>query len=178
MCAFAFLHVTVDDEFFRPMRSQSCRGPELSRNLGAVLFAAMVIGLASPAEAQTIPTTFEPAAPPWNAQRLFDPAPLPALTQPDNREPVAPEDMPVKTRQQPGYEPVGIRDGSWMFLPSILTGGFYDSNVFSSNVMKRSDFAALVEPSLRAYTLWERHGIDVTLDAQQIAYDANPGGIL
>ena len=22
---------------------------------------------------------------------------------------------------------------------------------------------------------WERHGIDVTLDAQQIAYDANPG---
>jgi hypothetical protein len=41
--------------------------------------------------------------------------------------------------------------------------------------MKRSDLAAIVEPSLRAYTLWERRGIDVTLDAQQIAYNANPG---
>jgi hypothetical protein len=175
MSAFASLCVTVDEELLCPKRSQSCCGPKFARNPGKALAAAVVVGLASPAGAQTIPTTFEQAAPPWNAQRLFDPTPLPALTQPDTREAVAPEDMPVKTRQQPGYESVGIRDGSWMFLPSILTGGFYDSNVFSSNVMKRSDLAALVEPSLRAYTLWERHGIDVTLDAQQIAYDANPG---
>jgi hypothetical protein len=175
MSAFAFLRLTMDDDLLCPKRSQNCCGPKFAGNLGEAFVAAIVAALASPAAAQTIPTTFEPAAPPWNAQRLFDPTPLPALTQPDNREPVAPEDMAVKTRQQPGYEPVGIRDGSWMFLPSILTGGFYDSNVFSSNVMKRSDLAAIVEPSLRAYTLWERRGIDVTLDAQQIAYNANPG---
>jgi hypothetical protein len=134
-----------------------------------------VLGLASPARAQAIPTTTDATAPPWNAQRIFDPTPLPVLTAPDNREPVAPEDVPVKQRQQPGYEPVGIRDGSWMFLPSFLAGGFYDSNVFSSNFLKRSDIAATIEPSLRAYTLWERHGIDMTLDAQEIAYNGNPG---
>jgi hypothetical protein len=100
---------------------------------------------------------------------------LPELAAPENREPIAPEDMPVMQRHQPGYEPVGIRDGSWMFLPSFLAGGFYDSNVFSSNFLKRSDVAATIEPMLRAYTLWERHGIDVTLDAQEIAYNGNPG---
>ena len=52
---------------------------------------------------------------------------------PDSREEIPPEDMPVKTRQQPGYEPVGIRAGSWMFNPSLIAGSFYDSNVFSSN---------------------------------------------
>jgi hypothetical protein len=140
-----------------------------------LLAVAIVLGLASPAAAQAIPTTTETTAPPWNSQRIFDPTPLPELVAPEIREPIAPEDMPVKQRQQPGYEPVGIRQGSWMFLPSFTAGGFYDSNVFSSNFLKRSDIAAVVEPTLRAHTLWERHGIDLTLDAQEIAYNGNPG---
>ena len=175
MGASAFSCVTMGEQIFRSTRSGNWCGPKFGRILADALVAAFVLGLASPAWAQTIPTTFEAATSPWNALRLFDPTPLPVLTHPDNREAVAPEDTPVKTRQQPGYEPVGIRDGSWMFLPSVSTGGFYDSNVFSSNFMKRSDIAATVEPTLRAYTLWERHGIDVTLDAQEIAYAANPG---
>ncbi|MBU6462977.1 MAG: outer membrane beta-barrel protein [Bradyrhizobium sp.] len=146
----------------------------LARRLGGALFTTFVLGL-SPAWAQAIPATFEETPSPWNALRLFDPTPLPTLANPKNGEAVAPEDTPVRTRQQPGYEPVGIRDGSWMFLPSVLTGGFYDSNVFSSNFMKRSDIAAVVEPALRAYTLWGQHGIDMTLDAQEIAYSGNPG---
>ncbi len=81
----------------------------------------------------------------------------------------------MKNRQQPGYEQVGIRDGSWMFLPSFMTGAFYDSNIFSSNIMKRSDIAAVVEPTLRAHTLWGRNGVDLTFDAQQTSYKANPG---
>src|SRR5580698_6709276 len=123
--------------------------------------AAIVLGLASPANAQVIPSTNEDVAPPWNAQRVFEPSSLPDLTDPDSREAVAPEDTPVKNRQQPGYEPVGIRAGSWMFSPALISGAFYDSNVFSSNVNKRSDIAEVFEPSLRATTLWERNGIDV-----------------
>jgi hypothetical protein len=142
----------------------------------APVSAAVVLGLASStAKAQVIQTTTDPVAPPWNAQRIFDPSPLPTLTEPGNREPVAPEDTPVKNRQQPGYEPIGIRDGSWMFLPSFMAGALYDSNIFASSFMKRSDIAAIVEPSLRAHTLWERHGIDLTIDAQQTVYNANPG---
>jgi hypothetical protein len=137
--------------------------------------AAIMLGLASPANAQVIPSTNEDVAPPWNAQRVFEPSSLPDLTDPDSREAVAPEDTPVKNRQQPGYEPVGIRAGSWMFSPALISGGFYDSNVFSSNINKRSDIAAVFEPSLRANTLWEQHGIDVRLDEQSTVYSQNPG---
>ncbi len=100
---------------------------------------------------------------------------MPNLPDPDSREEVPPEDTPVKNRQQPGYEPVGIRAGSWMFSPALISGGFYDSNVFSSNTARRSDLAAVFEPSLRARTLWERHGIDLKLDAQSTLYSQNPG---
>jgi hypothetical protein len=137
--------------------------------------AAIVLGLASPANAQVIPSTNEDVAPPWNAQRVFEPSSLPELTDPASREEVAPEDTPVKNRQQPGYEPVGIRAGSWMFSPALISGGFYDSNVFSSNINKRSDIAAVFEPSLRANTLWEQHGIDVRLDEQSTVYNQNSG---
>jgi hypothetical protein len=137
--------------------------------------AAIVIGLASPANAQVIPSTNEEVAPPWNAQRIFEPSSLPELTNPDSREEVPPEDTPVKNRQQPGYEPVGIRAGSWMFSPALTFGSFYDSNVFSSNTLKRSDIAAVVEPSLRAHTLWEQHGIDLRLDTQSTVYNQNSG---
>lgn len=171
MRAFAILHGNVSDKTARSVRSLRRYGLKLA----AVSAAAIVLGLASPAKAQVVPMTTDEVAPPWNAQRIFDPTPLPLLTDPESREPVAPEDTPVKTRQQPGYEQVGIRDGSWMFLPSFMTGAFYDSNIFSSNVMKRSDLAAVVEPTLRAHTLWERHGIDLTFDAQETAYKANPG---
>jgi hypothetical protein len=136
--------------------------------------AAIVLGLGSPADAQVLPWPREEMAPPWNAQRIFEPSPLTDLTDPDTREDVAPEDTPVKNRAQPGYEPVGIRSGSWMFNPSMITGGFFDSNVFASNTDKRADVAAVFEPSLRAHTLWERHGIDLKLDSQTTVYHENP----
>src|SRR5882724_8876803 len=135
--------------------------------------AAIVLGLGSPANAQAIPWTNEQIASPWNAQRIFEPSAQPDLTNPDSREEIPPEDMPVKTRQQPGYEPVGIRAGSWMFNPSLIAGSFYDSNVFSSNTTKRSDVAAVFGPSLGAHTLWDRHGIDLKLDTQSTVYDQN-----
>ena len=131
--------------------------------------AAIVLGLGSSASAQAIPWSDEVSAP-WNTQRIFEPSSLPKLDDPDTQEEVPPEDTPVKNRQQPGYEPVGIRYGSWMFNPALISGGFYDSNVFSSNTSKQSDIAAVIEPTLRAHTLWERHGIDLKLDTQQTLY--------
>ncbi|MBA2401294.1 MAG: outer membrane beta-barrel protein [Bradyrhizobium sp.] len=134
---------------------------------------AILLGLGSPACAQAIPWTTEEMASPWNAQKIFEPSSLPDLTDPDNREEVPPEDMPVKKRQQPGYEPVGIRAGSWMFNPALISGGFYDSNVFSSGTTKRADAAAVFEPALRAHTLWDRHGIDLKLNTQSTVYNQN-----
>lgn len=129
---------------------------------------------ASPSNAQVIPSTNELLEPPWNAQRVFEPSPLPDLTDKSEGKDIPIEDLPVIKRQQPGYEPVGIRYGSWMFNPSLTSGLLYDSNVFSSNTARRSDIAAVIEPTLRAHTLWERHGIDIKLDAQSTTYKDTP----
>ncbi len=94
---------------------------------------ALVLGLASPSNAQVIPSTTELLASPWNTQRVFEPSSLPDMTDRDTRDEIQLEDMPVKKRQQPGYEPVGIRTGSWMFNPALISGALFDSNVFSSN---------------------------------------------
>jgi hypothetical protein len=173
-CAFAFSWPDASGEPREISRSAiSLRRRGLK--IAPAPAAAIVLGLVSPANAQVIPSTAEEVTPPWNAQRIFEPSSMPNLPDPDSREEVPPEDTPVKNRQQPGYEPVGIRAGSWMFSPALISGGFYDSNVFSSNTAKRSDLAAVFEPSLRARTLWEQHGIDLKLDAQSTVYSQNPG---
>jgi hypothetical protein len=158
-------------------RGENPRSAERLDHHGLIITPAPVIaillGLGASANAQAIPWTKEVLASPWNTQRIFEPSSSPDLTDPDSREEIPPEDLPVKTRQHPGYEPVGIRAGSWMFNPSLISGGFFDSNVFSSNTAQRSDLAAVFEPSLRAHTLWERHGIDLKLDTQSTVYKEN-----
>ncbi|MGB3046250.1 MAG: outer membrane beta-barrel protein [Xanthobacteraceae bacterium] len=136
--------------------------------------AGLLLACSSRSDAQVIPSTKLLVDPPWNAQRVFEPSPLPELTNRDSGDEIPPEDMPVMKRQQPGYEPVGIRSGSWMFNPALTSGMLYDSNVFSSNTFRRSDIAAVLAPSLRAHTLWERHGIDLKLDGESINYRQHP----
>lgn len=149
-------------------------GPKIARlKIAQWPVAALVLGFASPLNAQVIPSTTELLASPWNTQRIFEPSSLPDMTDRDTRDEVQLEDMPVRKRQQPGYEPVGIRAGSWMFNPALISGALFDSNVFSSNTSKRADIAAVFEPSLRAHTLWERHGLDLKLDAQSTTYNEN-----
>lgn len=113
--------------------------------------------------------------PPWNAQQIFQPTALPQLTDPDTRDDVSPEDTPVKNRIQPDYLTRGIRAGDWMFNPALMAGTFYDSNVFSSNSNIHSDLAAQTGASLRAHSVWERHGIDLQLSTQSVLYRNNPG---
>jgi hypothetical protein len=120
--------------------------------------AVVALAMSTPSGAQVIPMSAGYLMPPWNAQQVFDPTPLRQLTDPAAREDVAPEDQPVMTRPRAGYDPAGIRFGSWMFNPTFSAGGFYDSNVFASNINRQGDIAAVLGASLRAHTLWERHG--------------------
>jgi len=130
-----------------------------------------------------VPPTVQ-LAPPWNAQRVFEPILYPRLwwdvdsllgRPPEDAPVTPPEDLPVRIRQQPGYEPVGVRAGSWMFYPSLTAGGFYDSNVFSSNIMKRADMALRVHPAMFARTLWDRHEVTLQADVWSDFYRNNPG---
>jgi hypothetical protein len=145
------------------------------RSFWQPLTAAVFVGAASPAGAQVIPLFSDPVSAPWNAQRVFERTPLPQLDDPDTVERPEPEDTPVKTRQHPGYEPVGIRSGPWMFNPALTAGLLYDSNAFSSNTLRQSDVASVVEPALRIRSLWERHGLDLKLGLQSQNYKNNPG---
>jgi hypothetical protein len=134
-----------------------------------------MLALVSRVNAQVIPTTREPVMPPWNAQQVFEPTPLPDLSDPDTRDEVAPEDTPVKKRIQPDYQARGIRAGSWMFSPTLTGGALYDSNVFSSNSNRQSDIAARLDANLQAHTLWERHGLDLQLSSQSLFYRSHAG---
>jgi hypothetical protein len=137
--------------------------------------AAIVLVVICPARAQVVPFEVLPVVPPWNAQQLFVPSAIPDLRSPDQRPATPLEDMLVKQRVQPAYQPVGSRVGSWMFNPQITVGALYDSNVFSAPSGAQADIAAMMQPTLRAHTLWERHGIDLTVGFQSYAYKDNPG---
>lgn len=135
----------------------------------------MIVASVSQSDAQVIPTTKELVLPPWNAQQVFEPVPLPQLADPDVREEIAPEDTPVKTRSRPEYQPLGIRAGKWLFTPALTAGGFYDSNVFASNTNIQSDVGSKLGADLRAQTLWERHGIDLNAKTETTLYANHPG---
>jgi hypothetical protein len=136
------------------------------------LFAstALALALSGQAHAQLIIEQPRISEPPWNALDPFDPTPLPVLSDPDTRDPVAPEDMPVKNRPWPDFAAVGIRSGPWMYYPTASAGVFYDSNVFSSPTNRQSDFATRFSAGLRAHSLWERHALDLSLKTDSALY--------
>jgi hypothetical protein len=131
---------------------------------------AVLVAMSSPVCAQVVTPINPPSAPPWNSLEIFDPVPFADLWSRDPGEPVAPEDTPVKTRQQPGYESVGIRSGPWMFNPSLTAGALYDSNVFASSSGKQSDLAMTIEPSLGITSLWDRHALDIQASVKSTDY--------
>lgn len=137
------------------------------------LFASTALAVAlsaGSAHAQLIIEQQKITEPPWNALTPFDPTPLPLLSDPDTRDPVAPEDMPVKNRPWPDFAAVGIRNGPWMYNPTATAGVFYDSNVFSSPTNRQDDFATRFSAGLRAHSLWERHALDLSLRGDTTAY--------
>jgi hypothetical protein len=128
----------------------------------------------TPADAQVVLPVVPFTEAPWNAQEVFEPVPFAQRWARTIGEPIAPEDMPVKTRQHPGYEPIGVRAGAWMIHPSLTVGGEYDSNVFASPNNRQGDYSVRVQPSLRAATLWERHAFSFQGDVRTTRYRANP----
>src|SRR5688572_8883197 len=82
--------------------------------VSGTLIAATAARAQVSSTAQVILPIAPPIGAPWNAQTVFEPLLYPYLWDRESRWNLPPEDMPVRTRQQPGYEPIGLRAGSWM----------------------------------------------------------------
>lgn len=145
--------------------------PSLAQLLVGMALAVTLSG--GHAQGQLIIDPAREVTPPWNALRPLEATPLPVLSEPETRDPVAPEDTPVRTRVRPEYAPRGIRFGPWMYHPTVTAGAFYDSNVYSSSTDKQADFATRFAAGLSAQSLWERHALDLRLIADTTNYRRN-----
>lgn len=134
------------------------------------LAAVAVLTVASGASAQVSTPVTPLSSPPWSSLDVFDPVPFADLLSRNPDDIAAPEDTPVKTREHPGYERIGIRAGPWMIMPSVTGGVSYDNNVFASGTDKQGDLATTIKSSLGVQSLSERHGIDIQGDVRSIHY--------
>jgi hypothetical protein len=82
-------------------------------------------------------------------------------------QPSAPFGAPGERPAAPGSEaapplsrPAGISAGAVRFFPSITAATFYDDNVFSANVNRRSDWAFLIRPELAFLAKGPSHAVE------------------
>lgn len=71
-------------------------------------------------------------------------------------------DNTVQGRVHSGYEPIGIRAGSFMFFPSLDVSGEYNDNIYADRAGTVDDFIVGVRPQISGRSLWERHALNVT----------------
>lgn len=135
-----------------------------------VLVAFVLLAPTSRVAAQVSTPITPLSSPPWSSLDVFEPVPFADLLSRNPDDVAGPEDTPVKTREHPGYEQIGIRAGPWMILPSVTGGVSYDNNVFATGVNKQGDLAATIKSSLAVQSLWERHGIDIQGDVRSTHY--------
>lgn len=78
--------------------------------------------------------------------------------------------LPVGDRSRPGYDPVGVRLGSFLFHPSLTTAPFYDSNIFATSRNAIADSGIIMSPRLTAASQFSRHALDLEIGADRFRY--------
>lgn len=68
-----------------------------------------------------------------------------------------------------------LRFGSFAFQPSLAISSSYDDNVNASDDERESEFGGNVSGSLRAQSLFDRHGLGVQVDAVVNPFNRNDG---
>ena len=67
------------------------------------------------------------------------------------------DEQAVATRHRPEYDPVGIRLGSFFFLPSLGVGESYSDNIYATESNLKNDYITTVSPRLLLQSDWGRH---------------------
>ena len=76
----------------------------------------------------------------------------------------------VLGRPHPDYDPLGVRAGSFIVLPKVDLGEYFDSNVYSIDSGVKSDFYTDVAPDVLIDSDWENHALDLDLGGDMKRY--------
>lgn len=85
------------------------------------------------------------------------------------------ERQSVLTRARPDYDPLGVRGGSFVFLPSLGVTESYDSNVFVTESQQQADFLTTISPSLLALSNWNNNALNFHLSSDMNRYAQQVG---
>lgn len=80
------------------------------------------------------------------------------------------ESLSILTRQNPAYDPEGIRVGSFTAYPSLTTGISYNDNVYATNADEVHDLIFTTRPSLNINSDFVRHAISASFSAEDGLY--------
>ena len=80
---------------------------------------------------------------------------------------VVPPPPPDVAEDEDPYSALGYKVGAFRLYPSIESELQYTDNIFKSQALRRSDTAAAFRSSLSLESQWERHELDVSLDAER-----------
>ena len=75
----------------------------------------------------------------------------------------------VTEQLRPGYDQVGFRSGSFIFLPYVLSTVNFDDNVYSTR-QKTSDVVFRVAPVLQMKSDWSRNSLDGEIGVEGVKY--------
>ncbi|MCG5243570.1 outer membrane beta-barrel protein [Azospirillum doebereinerae] len=90
---------------------------------------------------------------------------LPAVAQDDLQR-----GETVLERRRPELEQLGIRAGSFRFLPRLEAGAIYDTNVFASDANKQDDIIWTVQPRLDIRSDFSAHALNFSASANAGRY--------
>lgn len=67
----------------------------------------------------------------------------------------------IQTRPRPLYDPLGIRTGGFLLLPSLDITETYDSNIFLTPSNAKNDFITTISPAVALRSQWSNHALNL-----------------
>ncbi|WP_158240604.1 outer membrane beta-barrel protein [Telmatospirillum siberiense] len=74
-------------------------------------------------------------------------------------EATTPERQSVLQRARPDYDPLGVRAGSFIILPSVDVEEAYNSNVYVTPNNTKEDFETVLRPAVAVNSDWNNHAL-------------------
>ena len=79
----------------------------------------------------------------------------------------------VTNRPRPDFDPLGVRAGSFIILPSVGLQEEYSDNIFSTETGEQGDFITTVSPQLSVQSDWNNHMLRFDGGADVAIYSDN-----